>query len=33
MAYENELGATDPLGMWDPLGLVSASWFSSRLRR
>ena len=28
MAYENELGATGPLGMWDPLGLVSASWFS-----
>ena len=33
MAYENELGATGPLGMSDPLGLVSASWFSSRLRR
>jgi len=23
MAYENELGATGPLGMWDPLGLAS----------
>ena len=25
MAYENELGATGPLGMCDPLGLVSAA--------
>jgi len=23
MAYENELGAVGPLGMWDPLGLAS----------
>ena len=32
MAYD-ALGATGPLDMCDPLGLVSASWFSSRLRR
>jgi hypothetical protein len=26
MGYETELGATGPLGLWDPLGLVSAAY-------
>ena len=26
MGYETELGAPGPLGLWDPLGLVSAAY-------
>jgi hypothetical protein len=32
MGYETELGATGPLGLWDPLGLVSAAYSTPLLR-